>query len=206
MFTGIIEEIGSIRAATATSRGGSLTISASRIVEGTSVGDSIAVNGACLTVTEVCERGIKVDVMPETLRCTTMGSLRTGSLVNLERAMLAEGRFGGHVVTGHVDGIAAVRQRYREGTAVWLGLSDAGGPAVVSKGSIAVDGVSLTVSRIARGLVWVSLIPHTRSETTLGGKRIGDRCNVEHDILASYAVSKANPGALTVDKLKENGF
>ncbi len=206
MFTGIIEEVGIIKEITVTKAGGSLRIGAHLVTEETKIGDSIAVNGACLTVTAIAADSIFVDVMPETIRCTTTESLRAGSRVNLERAMAATDRFGGHVVTGHVSGVAAIRRRYREGTAVWLGLSSTMGAPVVQKGSIAIDGVSLTISRISRGLIWVSLIPHTRDATTLGQKRIGDRCNIEHDIMASYAAQPSRTPHLGMDQLRDSGF
>lgn len=207
MFTGIIEEVGTVRSIQANPSGGTLSISASKIIEGTSVGDSIAVNGACLTVTSTDDGGVHLDLMPETLRCTTTGGLRAGSHVNLERAMQANGRFGGHVVTGHVSGIASIERRFREGTALWLGLRARGTtPLLVPKGSIAIDGVSLTVSRMDRNIFWVSLIPQTRQDTILGGKRIGDRCNIEQDVMASYAARAQGSEALTMERLTDNGF
>ncbi|MEA4892491.1 MAG: riboflavin synthase [Peptococcaceae bacterium] len=190
MFTGIIEEKGSLRRRTAGSRWGSLEIAAHQVTEGTRVGDSIAVNGACLTVTGLFPGGFAADVMPETMERTNLGNLSPGDEVNLERAMAFGGRFGGHLVSGHIDGAGRLQEQRKEGNALWLTI---GGPPpilalMVEKGSVAVDGVSLTVAAVdeAAAVFQVSLIPHTARETTLPAKKPGDLLNLENDMVGKY--------------------
>ncbi len=190
MFTGIIEEKGSLRRQAAGSRWGSLEIAARKVTEDTRVGDSIAVNGVCLTVTRLFPGGFTADVMAETLGRTNLGNLSPGDEVNLERAVAFGGRFGGHLVSGHIDGVGRVQGQRKEGNALWLTI---GGPPpilalVVEKGSVTVDGVSLTVAAVdeAAGVFQVSLIPHTARETTLPAKKPGDLLNLETDIIGKY--------------------
>ncbi len=209
MFTGIIEEVGAVRNL---SRGGqacSISISAKKILEGTKIGDSIAVNGVCLTVTSIDSSGFTADVMPETLRRSSLGNLTVGKSVNLERAMAANGRFGGHIVTGHIDGTGTIRAIQPEGNAVLFRIS-AGADLlryVVEKGSIAIDGISLTVASVTVADFTVSLIPHTRAETSLREKRVGDRVNLETDILGKYVAKLIFPSSgVTMDFLRETGF
>ncbi len=185
MFTGIIEEKGRV---SGVDPSGKLRVRASRVLEGTRVGDSIAVSGVCLTVVEVGPGGFAVDVMPETLRSSTLGELRPGATVNLERAMGAAGRFGGHIVNGHVDAVGTVVSLGRERNAVVLRFE---APAdvcryMVPKGSVAVDGISLTVVEARRDWFSVSVIPHTLDQTTLSDARPGARVNIEVDIIAKY--------------------
>ena len=184
MFTGIVEEVGVLRALCE----GSITIAARKVLEGTRLGDSIAVNGVCLTVTRLLRDGFTADVMGETLRRSNLGTLRPGQPVNLERAMAADGRFGGHIVSGHVDNMGEIVQTQEEGFAHWITVSAPGDilELVVEKGSIATDGVSLTVARRTETTFSVSLIPTTQSETTLLEKRVGDRVNLESDIVGKY--------------------
>lgn len=184
MFTGIVEEIGAVKAMDA----GRLTIGASAVVSDVSVGDSIAVNGACLTVTEHDASSFAVDVVPETLRRTNLGALTAGSRVNLERSMPASGRFGGHMVQGHVDGTGVVRSISADGDALMMAFE---APAwvvryAVEKGFIAVDGTSLTIVHCDNFSFSVTLIPHTQANTVLGDKRVGDSVNLEADIVAKY--------------------
>ena len=188
MFTGIVEEIGTVRSVVSGSAWGSITVAARRVLEGTKRGDSIAVNGVCLTVTELFPDGFTADVMAETLRRSNLGALKGGQTVNLERAMAAEGRFGGHIVSGHVDNLGEIVQIKREGNAQWVTLSAPPDilELVVEKGSIAMDGVSLTVAERTDTTFSVSLIPTTQQDTTLLSKRPGDRINLETDIVGKY--------------------
>ncbi len=184
MFTGIVEEIGAVKAMDA----GRLTIGASVVVSDVSVGDSIAVNGACLTVTEHDASSFAVDVVPETLRRTNLGALTAGSRVNLERSMPASGRFGGHMVQGHVDGTGVVRSISADGDALMMAFEASPWVMryVVEKGFIAVDGTSLTIVHCDNFSFSVTLIPHTQANTVLGDKRVGDSVNLEADIVAKY--------------------
>ena len=185
MFTGIIEEIGKFKGLTPA---GELTVEASKVLEGTSLGDSIAVSGVCLTVVGMTASGFTVDVMPETLKHSVLGSLRPGAPVNLERAMQAGGRFGGHMVQGHADGVGTVRSRSQTGNAVLFDIvaDEDVTRYIVEKGSVAVDGISLTVVEARGNGFSVSIIPRTLAETALESKRPGDRVNIEVDILAKY--------------------
>ena len=188
MFTGIVEEVGTVRAVVSGSEWGSITIAARRVLEGTKRGDSIAVNGVCLTVTQLFPDGFTADVMAETLRRSNLGVLKSGQTVNLERAMAADGRFGGHIVSGHVDNLGEIVQIKREGNAQWVTLSAPKDimELVVEKGSIAMDGVSLTVAARTDTTFSVSLIPTTQADTTLLSKRPGDKINLETDIIGKY--------------------
>jgi len=190
MFTGIIEEIGILRERTGGGRSWRLGFRAARILAGTRIGDSIAVDGVCLTVSALLPDGFRADVMPETIRVTTLGGLPPGTRVNLERALAAGDRLGGHVVSGHVDAVARILARTRCGNAevVRIGLPPTLRPFLVRKGSIAVDGTSLTVLDLDDTSFRVSLIPHTRALSVIGTKRPGDRVNLEGDQLARYVV------------------
>ena len=207
MFTGIVEEIGIVRGLSPER----LTVEAKKVLEGTKPGDSIAVNGACLTVTSIGKDNFSVDVMPETVRRTNLGRLHYGNPVNLERAMPAEGRFGGHFVQGHVDDVGKILSLQPEEKAVIARIS---APAllmsyVVSKGFIAVDGVSLTVIDCDDFSLSVSLVTYTREHTTLGSTKPGDMVNLEVDIIAKYVErfrQRYNRGVLTLDFLEEHGF
>ena len=186
MFTGIVEEIGTLRQVISGSSSGSIRISAKKVLENTKIGDSIAVNGVCLTVTSLSSDGFTADVMPETLRRTNLGSLKSGAPVDLERAMAADGRFGGHLVSGHIDGTGTIASLKNEGNAVWVQIK-APGPIlqlIVEKGSITIDGISRTVASVSEDSFQVSVIPHTGSETILLRKKVGDMVNLENDIVA----------------------
>lgn len=211
MFTGIIEEIGRVRALRRGARSFTLEIEARKVLEGTQVGDSIATNGVCLTVTRMDEGGFAADVMPETVERTALKRLQPGSPVNLERALTLSSRLGGHLVAGHVDATGRIASRREDDTALWLEVEAE--PAVlryvVEKGSIAIDGVSLTVARVGERSFSVSLIPHTQGVTTLHERRVGDRVNLENDMLVKYVeklMGRAPQGGLTLDFLRENGF
>lgn len=207
MFTGIIEEIGTIREV----RSGKLKIAAETVLEGTKVGDSIAVNGVCLTAASIDGGTFTADVMPETLRRSNLGGLHSGSRVNLERAAAVGSRLGGHIVSGHIDGTGVIRSVRREENAVWVTIS-AGNDIIeliVEKGSVAIDGISLTVAEVTEETFAVSLIPHTGEVTTLLSKSIGDIVNLENDVIGKYVkklMGKSEKKGLTLEFLAENGF
>jgi riboflavin synthase len=180
MFTGLVEEVGRVVEATPTRLG----VEAPLVTRDAGLGDSIAVDGVCLTVVELDDAVFAADVMTETLRRTTLGRLGPGHPVNLERAMRADGRFGGHIVQGHVDGVAALAAR--EGGDLAFALPSGLSRYVAAKGSIALNGVSLTVVAVDGDLFTVSLIPATLASTTLGGLKVGETVNVELDIVAKY--------------------
>lgn len=188
MFTGIIEEIGSVKRVSVGGKSGSIEIAAKKVLEGTKVGDSIAVNGVCLTVTSLGSSSFTADVMAETLRRSSLGSLSVGNGVNLERAMAADGRFGGHLVSGHIDGTGTISKMQKEENAVWVHIQANSEilNLIVEKGSIAIDGISLTVAGVSDSEFSVSVIPHTAKETTLLSKKAGDTVNLENDIIGKY--------------------
>lgn len=195
MFTGLIEEQGRVLTPP---RNGKLSLAASKVTEGLALGDSIAVNGVCLTVSAFSGQRFTADVMPETLHRSNLGELRTGSLVNLERALPATGRFGGHFVSGHIDGVGSLLSVRPEGNALIFSIRAATEllRGIVEKGSVAIDGISLTVVEVTETLFSVSVIPHTAAVTTLAGKRPGDRLNLETDMIGKYvlrALSLAQP-------------
>lgn len=215
MFTGIIEEIGTLQAVERGSQSAVLHIQCEKVLEGTKVGDSIAVNGVCLTVTSLKGDGYTADVMAETLDRSSLGGLKRGSRVNLERAMAADGRFGGHIVAGHIDGTGKIQDIKRDETAVWYRVSAE--PAVlryiVEKGSITIDGISLTVARVTDVDFSVSIIPHTQANTVLADRKIGDVVNLETDIIGKYVEKLLTPqepqkkeSKLTMEFLAEHGF
>lgn len=230
MFTGIVEEMGRVVRVPAPGRAGQLVIAAQRVLEGSHVGDSIAANGVCLTATSIAPASFAADVMPQTLSHSNLGALRAGSAVNLERAMAANGRFGGHIVSGHIDGTGTVRRIKRDQNAVRYTIEAAADimALVVLRGSITVDGISLTVANLFADAFEVSVIPHTAAETTLGSARPGSTVNLENDVVGKYvqrllcnngapAVNDTNhtdePHArthtsppLTLDYLTANGF
>lgn len=187
MFTGLIEEQGRVLTPP---RNGKLSLAADKVTEGLALGDSIAVNGVCLTVSAFSGQRFTADVMPETLHRSNLGELRTGSLVNLERALPATGRFGGHFVSGHIDGVGSLLSVRPEGNALIFSIRAA--PellrGIVEKGSVAIDGISLTVVEVTETLFSVSVIPHTAAVTTLAGKRPGDRLNLETDMIGKYVL------------------
>src|SRR5579875_94451 len=188
MFTGIIEEIGQVSAITRTGESFVLTIEAKKILEDVHLGDSIAVNGVCLTVTSFTGNQFTVDVMPETVKTTSLKDLRRGSKVNLERAMAAGGRFGGHFVSGHIDGTGVIKSKKAYENAVYYEIETEEKllQYVILKGSIAVDGTSLTVFAVTETSFTLSLIPHTLAETVLGLKGPGDIVNLECDMIGKY--------------------
>lgn len=206
MFTGIVEEIGTVLKPKAP-----LIIKVSKILEDIHIGDSIAVNGVCLTVTSYTIESITLDVMNETYSRTNLGNLKAGDTVNIERAILANGRFGGHIVSGHIDGIGTLTNITDDGIAKWLTITTNKDLLnyIIMKGSVTLDGVSLTVAYVDNISFKISLIPHTQSETTLLSKGIGAIINIENDILGKYIehfILKEKGSNITIDFLKENGF
>lgn len=219
MFTGIVEEVGTVRALRRGAHSATLSIDACTVLENTRLGDSIAVNGVCLTVTSLGPTHFNADVMHETLRRSNLGALHTGSPVNLERAMAADGRFGGHLVSGHIDAVGTIRRIQRDDNAVWytIDADEVTLRHIIMKGSIAIDGISLTVARLTSDNFAVSIIPHTRAETTLPTKQVGDRVNLETDLIGKYVErligatlphppSTAASGGITRAFLATHGF
>ena len=217
MFTGIIEETGEVLRTDFSGEWGKIQIRASKVLEGTKIGDSIAVNGVCLTVTNLKAEGFQADVMAETFRKSNLGKLKSADRVNLERAMAADGRFGGHIVSGHIDGVGTICETKKEGNAVWITIK---APeeiirGVVTKGSICIDGISLTVAEVTEDRFKVSVIPHTGKETTLLDKNTGSIVNLENDIVGKYIQRfmstqekspESNRNPLTMEFLEKYGF
>lgn len=214
MFTGIVEKIGIVSEVKRNGNSSYIRIAADNFLSDVHIGDSIAVNGVCLTVTEIDRNLFKADVMNETLSRSSLGALKRGSRVNLERAMAANGRFGGHIVSGHIDGIGTVTDIKNDGIAVWYTISADSDIMryIVEKGSIAIDGISLTVAVVSDMDFSVSVIPHTADVTILSEKTVGSVVNLENDIIAKYVEKlltpkeTARPSALTRDFLAEHGF
>uniref|UniRef100_UPI0040281F8E riboflavin synthase n=1 Tax=Roseburia inulinivorans TaxID=360807 RepID=UPI0040281F8E len=188
MFTGIIEELGVVKSIAINGASGCITIKAKKVLEGTQLGDSIAVNGTCLTVTSINSDGFSADVMAETVKRTSLSQVGKGDLVNLERAMILNGRFGGHIVSGHIDGTGTITKYTKEENAIWVTIKapDEILDLIVEKGSICIDGISLTVATVSDPDFQVSIIPHTAKETTLIHKKVGSLVNLENDIVGKY--------------------
>lgn len=215
MFTGIIEEVGQIAGIKRQGDFAVLTINGSKVLTDAQLGDSIAVNGVCLTVTEFSPTHFCADVMAETLHRTSLGELRTGSPVNLERAMAANGRFGGHIVSGHIDGIGEIVSITPADNAVWYKIKSE--PKImryiIEKGSITIDGISLTVVDCDERQFRVSIIPHTIKETNLSSKKIGSIVNLENDVVGKYVEKllglsrdEKTQSNISEDFLKQAGF
>lgn len=188
MFTGIIEETGRIVSIKKGAKSSVLQITGNVIFEDLKLGDSVAVNGVCLTVTNITNRSFFADVMSETLRRSSLGELKQNSAVNLERALAANGRFGGHIVSGHIDGTGTISRIEKEDNAIWYTIkaSEKLMRYIVEKGSIAIDGISLTVAKVGSGEFCVSVIPHTMRETILAVKGVGSIVNLENDVVGKY--------------------
>ena len=231
MFTGIVEEVGTVRRVLPSARAGKIVVAAKKVLSDVHFGDSIAVNGVCLTVTSFSADEFTADVMPETLKRSNLGSLKAGDPVDLERAMAAGGRFGGHIVSGHIDGVGTITQIRPDQNAVWVTIRTTPDilALIVQKGSIAIDGVSLTVASLGADTFSVSLIPTTRDETILLRKRPGDVVNLENDVVGKCVQrllgaalgqeakegrapepptgsSRGSAGALSLEYLVANGF
>ena len=220
MFTGLSEETGTLQSIQRGAASCVLTIGCRTVLEGSKVGDSIMVNGVCLTATDVGSTYFTADAMPETLDRSALGSLHPGSRVHLERTMPANGRFGGHIVSGHIDGTGTITRLREDGNAVWVTV--AAGPEllryIVEKGSVAIDGISLTVAAVTGTDFSVSLIPHTRRVTAFSEKGPGDTVNLECDILGKYVEKlmgfggekaespKETSESFTMEFLREHGF
>ena len=202
MFTGIIEEKGNVKSIARGRDSAVITVAASHILKDVYLGDSIAVNGVCLTVTSYSDSSFTADIMHETLERSSLSSLKPGSRVNLERAMKADGRFGGHIVSGHIDGTGTISSIQHDDNAVWYTIS---APPrimryIIEKGSVAIDGISLTVARVTDSSFSVSVIPHTASVTILGDKKTGDTVNIENDCIGKYVEKLMMSGSAAEDE------
>ena len=217
MFTGIVEEIGEIVDVKKGSQSAQLTIRGDVVTNNSKIGDSIAVNGVCLTATTISNNIFTADVMAETMRRSSLGSLSKGSKVNLERAMAADGRFGGHIVSGHIDGTGTVKSLKKEDNAVWVTIEVDRKliKYIIEKGSVAIDGISLTVAVVTDTTFSVSIIPHTAKETILLTKKENDIVNIENDIIGKYVDKllnfkdinvEPNNSKINMDFLAKNGF
>lgn len=214
MFTGIVEEVGQVKAI----GNGTLQIQAAKVLEDVKLGDSIAVNGICLTVTGFNSHSFQADVMPETIKRTSLGELKLGSPVNLERALTLSSRLGGHIVSGHIDGTGRIVSLKEDKNAILMKIQADGAILryIVEKGSVALDGISLTVVQVGSRDFTVSLIPHTRQVTNLSVKGEGSLINIENDVVGKYVAKLLQPAdesagvaaqsSITMDFLKENGF
>ena len=209
MFTGIVEEVGIVE-----NGGEHFKVRAKKVLEDVHIGDSISVNGVCLTVTEFTADSFTADIMPETLRCSNLGALKKGDGVDLERAMPANGRFGGHIVSGHIDGVGVISDVKNDGNAVVYTVSADKNVLrhIIYKGSVAVDGISLTVCGVDEKSFSVSVIPHTQAQTVLHSKKSGDTVNIETDIIAGYVEKllktrdESSGSKIDMDFLRKCGF
>lgn len=212
MFTGIIEEVGTVKSIVRSSNSAVFTINAKLVTSDIKLGDSIAVNGLCLTVTDYSKTEFSADIMPESLRRSSLGSLKNGSKVNLERAMPAVGRFGGHIVSGHIDGTGRISKIRRESNAVWYTVEADKSilKYIVTKGSVALDGISLTIAEVTANNFSVSVIPHTAENTILPTKNTGDSVNIENDCIGKYIEKLISTGGerqgITHEYLTKFGF
>lgn len=215
MFTGIVEEIGKVQNIRKNIKSSVIVIEGNKIFEDIHVGDSIAVNGVCLTVTTFNNNIFEADIMNETLNRSSLGRLKNGSYVNLERAMSANGRFGGHIVSGHIDGTGKIVKIEKDDNAIWYTISveEKLMKYIVEKGSVAIDGISLTVAKVCTKDFSVSIIPHTVKETILSHKSVGDIVNIENDVIGKYVEKFINfpqknedKKNITMDFLINNGF
>lgn len=209
MFTGIVEEIGKVKSIKKGAKSASLSIGGSLVFSDLKIGDSIAVNGICFTVTSINGNVFTADVMNETLSRSSIGELITGGNVNLERAMPANGRFGGHLVSGHIDGIGKISAIKKDNIAIWYTVKTDCKIMryIIEKGSITIDGISLTVAKVERDNFSVSIIPHTAEETVLSEKKIGSIVNLENDIVGKYIEKfMTAPNGITKEFLLENRF
>lgn len=213
MFTGIVEEIGTVKSV----QSKVITIEASKIFDDLHLGDSVAVNGTCLTVSSFDNKIFNADVTQETLNRTNLGSLKNGSKVNLERAMTLSGRFGGHIVSGHIDGVGSIKSMKKDDNAIILTIEVTKHlmKYIVEKGSVAVDGISLTVASLTDNTFSIAVIPHTLKETVLYYKKEGDKVNIENDVIGKYVerlltFKEDNNGSkksnITMEFLLKNGF
>lgn len=214
MFTGLIEDLGTLRDIRTGADQARLTVATGLPMAELSLGESIAVNGVCLTVTSFGDGAFSADVSPETMSCTTLGSLTRGAYVNLERALRLSDRLGGHLVTGHIDGQGRIVERRKDGNA-WrfkFQTDAAVSSLLVAKGSVTIDGISLTVNEVSEDAFSLAIIPLTLSKTTLQERNVGDGVNIETDLIGKYVArflqdgSVAKPQGVTMDLLAKNGF
>lgn len=215
MFTGLVEEIAVIKSVSKTANSARITIQAKEVLDGLKIGDSVSTNGVCLTVTEFGSSWFSVDVMAETMRHSSLNFAKNGTNVNLERALRLGDRMGGHIVSGHVDGLGTISQIEQEENATWLSITTSSSLLhyIIHKGSVAIDGVSLTVAFVNDYSFKVSIIPHTKAMTTLHDKRIGEVVNIECDMLGKYIekfishkVDDVATSTIDENFLREHGF
>lgn len=215
MFTGLIEEIGIVKSIHQSGKSATLVVGASRVLGDVKRGDSISTNGVCLTVTQFNSNEFTVDVMPETMKRSNLGKLKSGSKVNLERAMKVGDRFDGHIVSGHIDGTGIIKSFEEDDNAIWVSVSCENEllKYIIEKGSIAIDGISLTVAYVDDKTFEVSIIPMTKDDTTLISKKIGDKINLECDIVGKYveklmgfSEKEKGKSRMSAEFLRENGF
>lgn len=216
MFTGIVEEMGIVKSLEIKDKTSRIKIEAEKVLQDTKLGDSISTNGVCLTVTNITDSFFEADIMGETLSRSNLGQLKNGSRVNLERALTLSSRLGGHIVSGHIDGEGEIDEIRREDISIWIGIKCSNDILryVVEKGSIAIDGISLTVAYVDEKRFKVSIIPHTGEETTLTDRKVGDKVNLECDVVGKYIEklisvdksSKSRKSNITEEFLSINGF
>ncbi len=213
MFTGIIEESGIIKSISKSAQGAVISVQCSKVLSDLKIGDSVAINGACQTAVKIGNDYFEVEAAPETLKLTNLGDLKVNQKVNLERAMSASGRFGGHFVTGHIEGFGSLQKIESQGLAqiYYFSAPESILKYLVNKGSICIDGISLTIVSVNNDIFTVSVIPHTLNETTLSELKIGDKVNLESDIIAKYIEKMLNKDdnkaeTITLDYLQEHGF
>lgn len=215
MFTGLIEEIGEVDKISKGAQSAQITIKSKKVLGDIKLGDSISTNGVCLTVVKFDKNSFIVDVMPETMRRSNLKNIKSGSRVNLERAMQLGDRLGGHIVSGHVDGIGIIKSIDKEDNATWVSIETSLDimKYMINKGSVTVDGISLTIAKVEDGVFKVSIIPTTKGETTLLDKHVGDELNVECDVVGKYIErfmifnqEEASKSSIDINFLKKNGF
>ena len=209
MFTGIVEEVGRVSSIKNSTNSAILTIEAEKVLEESKIGDSISVNGVCLTVTDISSKSFSADIMHESLKRSSLGELKKGSRVNLERALKLSTRLGGHIVSGHIDGVGKIKSIKKDDNAVWycIEAKEKILKYIIEKGSVAIDGISLTVAEENDKDFSVSVIPHTRAASNLSEKKIGSRVNIENDCIAKYVEKLLHlDGDISKEKSKESNI
>lgn len=209
MFTGIVEEVGRVSSIKNSTNSAILTIEAEKVLEESKIGDSISVNGVCLTVTDISSKSFSADIMHESLKRSSLGELKKGSRVNLERALKLRTRLGGHIVSGHIDGVGKIKSIKKDDNAVWycIEANEKILKYIIEKGSVAIDGISLTVAEENDKDFSVSVIPHTRAASNLSKKKIGSRVNIENDCIAKYVEKLLHlDGDISKEKSKESNI
>lgn len=207
MFTGIIEEIGTVKSISTDK----ITINCSKVLKESKLGDSIAVNGVCLTITDITSDGFTADISPETLKVTNLSDINSGDIVNLERALTLSSRLGGHIVSGHIDTVGKVSKlsKFNDFYELTVNFSEEYSKYIIKKGSITVNGISLTIAECGKDFVTIAVIPHTFDMTVLKEVKTGCNVNLEFDILAKYVeknLSSSNNSNISLDFLAQNGF